>query len=263
MPRRKSEKESRRVQLRISDSLLGVFDSYSPAQLSELIEWSLSRYIPGSTLGARQVAIIRPQKPISKVVCRLFVAGNQIKLLFPELRDEFRDVVKPRRYKWDKPCWVKEVDEKHICDRAAEVAHALLEAGFSVQSEYEGVTQAAISESYNPESLRLICARASGLYKGWLAVTWPRTEDYYEKAKAITAAKYHDGEVIIPPELYEEVLDFAESYDFSVTPEAEVEIQSMRQSVEIGFIPSKKQRRQRAEKTAEIEGIPESLLDED
>jgi hypothetical protein len=59
------------------------------------------------------------------------------------------------------------------------------------------------------------------------------------------------------------VLDFAQSYDFSVTPEADAEIEAMRQAFVIGFIPSKKQRKQRAEKPVEAEGIPEDLRDED
>ena len=263
MPRRKHSKPFRRVQLRISDSLAGVFDSYSPAQLSELMDWALSHHIPGSPLGAKQVTIIRPKRRKTKTICRLSVVQTSIRLLFPEKLDTFRDVVKPFGFRWETPFWLKVVKEAQLCDRAAEITRALLDAGFCVQTEYEGITAAALDESFAPESLRLISARSGGAYNGWLTVSWPRGDDYYEEAKAITGAKYVDKAVIIPPEHYEEVLDFAQSYDFSVTPEAEAEIEAMRQAFVIGFIPSKKQRKQRAEKPVEAEGIPEDLRDED
>ena len=263
MPRSKSSKPSRRIQLRISESLLGVFDAYTPEQVSEVMEWGLSNYLPGSLLGARQISIIRPPKPRSKTICRISVGETSIKLLFPERLDSFRDAVKSFGFRWESPLWLKAVNKGGICDRAAEISRALLDAGFAVQTEYAGITVAALKNTYTPESLRLISARASGVFKGWLAIRWPRAEDYYEKAKAITAAKYSDGEVLVPPEHFEEVLDFASIYDFSVTPEAEAEIQTMRQALEIGYVPSKKQRKQRAKKPVEVEGIPEELRDED
>jgi hypothetical protein len=249
--------------LRISESLLGVFDGYTSDQLSELVEWGLVNYLPGSSLGAHQVSIIRPQKPKSKTICRISVGETSIKLLFSERLDSFRDVVKSFGFRWESPLWLKTVKKGGICDRAAEISRALLDAGFSVQTEYAGITAAALEGSYVPESLRLVSARASGVFKGWLAIRWPRGEDHYDKAKAITAAKYSEGEVLVPPEHFEEVLDFANIYDFSITPEAEAEIQTMRQALDIGYIPSKKQRKQRAEKPVEAEGIPEDLRDED
>ena len=263
MPRHKHSCPSRRVQLRISESLVGVFDGYSPAHLSEMMNWALSHYIPGSALGTKQLAIVRPRKRKTKTICRLSVAETSVRLLFSEKLDTFRDVVKPFGFRWEAPFWLKAVREDQLCDRAAEITRALLDAGFCVQTEYEGITVAALEQSFAPESLRLISARSGGIYSGWLTVNWPRGEDYYNEAKAITAAKYHEGKVIVPPELYEEVLDFAQSYDFSLAPEAEAEIEAMRQAVEIGYIPSKKQRKQRAEKPVEAEGIPEELRDED
>lgn len=263
MPRRKNAKPSRRIQLRISESLLGLFDGYTSDQVSELVEWGLSNYLPGSSLGVRQVSIIRPQKPKSKTICRVSVKEVSIKLLFPEKLDSFRNLVKSYGFYWKFPQWVKAVKKGSVCDRAAEISRALLDAGFSVQTEYAGITAAALEGTYVPESLRLVSSRASGVFKGWLAIRWPRSDDYYDQAKAITAAKYSDGEVLVPPEHFEEVLDFARIYDFSVTPEAEAEIQTMRQALEIGYVPSKKQRKQRAEKPVELEGIPEELRDED
>lgn len=263
MPRSKNSKPFRRVQLRISESLLGIFDAYTSNQVSELVEWALANYLPGSALGPRQISIIRPQKPQTKTICRLSVYEKQIKLLFPEKLDLFRSVVKSYGFSWEPPFWQKVAKEAQLCDRAAEISRALLDAGFAVQTEYAGITVAALESTYAPESLRLISARASGVFKGWLAIRWPRGEDYYSQATQITAAKYNEGEVLVPPEHFEEVLDFANIYDFSVTPEAESEIQTMRQALEIGYVPSKKQRRQRAEKPVEIEGIPEELRDED
>ena len=262
MGRRKNRKAFRRTQLRLSKSVLGVYDSYSHEQLSELVEWALTRYVPGSRLGQKQISIVRPEKPKTKTLCRLAVGKTSVSLLFPEKHDDFRKVVRALGFRWDAPHWEKAVEPCQRCDRAAEVAHALLDAGYCIQSEFEGITKAAIEESFLPESLRLVTLRAGGTYKGWLAVSWPRSDDYYEKAKAITAAKYNDGHVLVPPEHFEEVLDFAEIYDFSIDLEAQQAIEQMRQSIVIGYVPSKRQRKQRA-KAELIEGIPEELLDED
>ncbi|MGH0051940.1 MAG: hypothetical protein ACQ5SW_00935 [Sphaerochaetaceae bacterium] len=166
---------------------------------------------------------------------------------------------------WNAPFWEKEFSEADLCDRSAEVAHALLDAGFIVQSEYSGITQLAVDGSFTPESLRMIKARTNGVYKGWLAVDWPRAEDYYDEAMALTGAKWDKPSraVLVPPEMYEEVEDFAETFDFSYSDAARQSISSMKSVIAMGFVPSKApSRKQRKTEPVPTNDIPESLLDD-
>lgn len=265
MPRPKKAGVSRRIQLRFPPDLVGVFDSYSPEQLSDLMEQALVSLSPSSNLGAKQRTVVRPSEPISKCIVRISVEGREIKLLFPEKRDDFRTVVKlAHHYSWSAPYWVRSFSEEVICDRAAEIADALLKAGFMVQSEYQGVTDAVISGSFSPESLRLIKVRTKGACQDWFVIEWPRSEDYWDEANLITGAKYIDKSLLVPPEIYEEVEDFAESYDFSFTPTARQVLEQYKAIVSMGFVPSKAGRKkQRASiKKENSNSIPESLIDD-
>ena len=48
-------------------------------------------------------------------------------------------------------------------------------------------------------------------------VTWGRDEDLYGRAKAITGAKYDKPNVVVSPEHFAEVLDFAKMYKFEIS----------------------------------------------
>jgi len=268
MPRPRASGEGRRVKLRIPSKWVGVFDSYSPDQLSELMVRALASMAPGIGLGDHMVSVVRPANPVGNTVCRLFVRATQIQLLYPEKSDEFRVVVRSLDYKWVAPYWLKTVEPELRVDRAAEVAHRLLLAGFVVQVDSEAVKEKAIAASYEPEHYRKITASTAKPWDGWFQITWPRAEDLFDEVKKITAAKWSSGAMYVPPEMFREVQDFASAQDFWLTPEAEMLIQQAEQAWEQVLIvcPQEHKKRQRrhakqAEKLAA--GIPDELRDDD
>lgn len=256
------------MQLRISDEWVGLFDSYSPEQLSELMVRALASMAPGIELGDRMVSVVRPANPVSNTICRLFVRATQIQLLYPEKSDEFRGAVKSLDYEWVAPYWIKTVEPELRVDRAAEVAHRLLLDGFVVQVQSESVKEKAIAASYEPEHYRKVTASTAKPWDGWFQITWPRSEDLFDEVKKITAAKWSSGAMYVPPEMFREVRDFADLNDFWLTPEAEMLIQQAEQSWEQVLIVcpqehKKRQRRQAKQAKAQTAGIPDDLRDDD
>ena len=258
----------RRVLLRIDGGQSGLFDSYSSDQLSELMNRALATMAPGIELGDRIVSVVRPAIPVTPTICRLFVRKVQVQLLFPEKRDDFRSVVKGLGYDWCAPYWIKTVDaDEWRVDRAAEVAHRLLIAGFCVQVESEAVKSKAITASYEPEHYRKITASTRKPFDGWFAITWPRAEDLFDEVKKITAAKWSEGAMYVPPEMFREVRDFAEIHDFWLTHEAELLMAHAEQDWEQVQIvcPQEHRKRQRRAKakSATPDSIPDDLRDDD
>lgn len=268
MGRRAKSGAKRRVLLRITPDNLNSFDSYSPEELSELMNRALTSMAPGVELGDRMVSVVRPAVPLTPTICRLFVRKTQVQLLFPEKREDFRDCVKPMGYEWVNPYWLKSVDTEDLrVDRAAEIAHCLLLAGFCVQVESETVKAKAISASYEPEHYRKIAAGTQNPFDGWFRITWPRAEDLYDDVNRITAAKWSGGAMHVPPEMFREVQDFAELHDFWFTHEAEMLMAHAEQAwnqVQIVCPQEHRKRQRRAKGKATVpDGIPDDLRDDD
>lgn len=254
--------------MRIPEQWIEVFDGYSPAELSQLMVQALASMSPCMELGASIVSVVRPANPISGVVCRLFVRETQIQILFPEKNDDFRAVVKSLGYEWCAPYWLKSVEHVVKVDRAAELAHRLLLAGFCVQIESSAVKDKAISAKYEPESYRKVSAGTEKPWDGWFKITWPRGEDLFDDVKQITASKWSSGAMYVPPEMYREVIDFAEINGFWLTPDAEMLIQQAKRAWEQVLIvcpQEHKKRQQRKAKREEIKShdIPTELMDMD
>ena len=93
----------------------------------------------------------------------------------------------------------------------------MLYAGYSIRIFDAEIREKAISADYKPECTRWVMSRTDGKYEGWLSISWSRDEDLYRKAKAITGAKYDKPNVVVSPEHFEEVLDFAEMYKFELS----------------------------------------------
>lgn len=168
-------------------------------------EMTRAHAIPGQML--------RPQEPVTETVAWVSVVGNTIKIDFPEKHEDFREIVKGLGCTWEPIYWARKVDEFAISDRAAELCHELLAGGFSVVAPNEIVKEMTISGDFEPECRRWIMA-AKGDYRGWFKIWWARSEDCYDAAIKITGSKYDKPCVVAPPEHYEEVVDFAEMYDF-------------------------------------------------
>lgn len=161
----------------------------------------------------------RPPAVVAESVAVIEIDPPTLRVTFPEKRDGFRAVVKRFDFVWRPPSWVRVVPVDALPHRAAELARALLEAGFIVRAD-AGIIQAAISGTFTPEPRRWLSV-GKGEYAGWFYLGWKRDQDCYELARTLPGSRYDSPGVVVPAEHYETILDFAGLYGFVVTPAAQ------------------------------------------
>ena len=166
--------------------------------------------------------IIRPVSPISETVARLRLHGSTLQIEFPEKRDDFRLLVKAMDCQWNHPYWRREIGDLagNPSDRLIEAGHKLLADGFIVATETEELRQAIATGQFAPEIRRWVLVVKSGEHVNWFALKWSRQDDLYNKAMTLTGARYSSPYVIVPPEHYDEVEDFAEVHKMELSAAA-------------------------------------------
>lgn len=175
-------------------------------------------------------ATVRPKSPATETVAEIRVLGDAITIHFPEKLEDFRSVVKALGYTWTDGHWTRTVGRFNgpPADRAAEAGHALLAAHFAVCILDDTLRAKAISGTYAPECTRWIRALAAGDHVGWFTILWGRGEDYYDAARRITRSQYAEHRVVVPPEQFAQILDFAQLYDFHLSDAAQALVDQAR-----------------------------------
>jgi hypothetical protein len=240
----------RRIQFRLSDAAAEVCDRYSDQERSEIFEKALFKIFPAVKDAVPTPTLIRPRKVKTETVCRIEIKGRVIQLWFPEKRDDFRDLVKRFRYTWD-GCWSRTFrEDADILDRAAEIGDELILAGFCVRLDLEDARERLIAQSFIPEPFKLISKRTSGDWVDHFVFGFPKEGDWYDEIMKITGVKYVDKSLYVPPENFEEVLDFAEINGFELSEGALVLVEQARSMRESAIIldRSRKQKKSRAKK---------------
>lgn len=163
--------------------------------------------------------VARPPRPRTETVANLSVGDGSIRVTFVEKRESFRAVVKRFDLAWQPPSWVRAaLNAEVIPHRAAELARALLEAGFIVRAD-AGIIHTAVSGTFTPEPRRWLSV-GKGEYAGWFYLGWKRDQDCYDLARTLPGSRYDSPGIAVPAEHYETILDFAGLYGFVVTPAA-------------------------------------------
>jgi hypothetical protein len=210
----------RRPLVRLSPELCEVYDRYTDAERSEIFSKALTTIFPRVPIAPSMPTIVRPKKVVSPVICRIVVADQVVSLIYPEKWDDFRSLVKKHRYQWTS-CWQRKFSDKaDVVDRAAEIGNEILLLGLPVQIDCELVRDRLLSSSFIPESFKRVLGYTADPYKGWFTFEYPKGEDWYGEIMKLTAAKYTDGLIIVPPEQFAEVEDFAEINNFELTERA-------------------------------------------
>ena len=168
--------------------------------------------------------VLRPIAPTTESIAQVEYRGDLVHVSLLERDDRFKRLLKNRGFAWDWDTrrWERTVGESAGpgADRAAETAHVLLAAGYCVEVE-EAVARMILDVSYEPEKRRLIARRKSGEFAGWFVVQWPRGEDYWRWARRLPGSRYDRPCLVVPPEQFEAVQDFAEHHGFWISPAAE------------------------------------------
>lgn len=146
--------------------------------------------------------------------------------------DTFREVVKKHGFTWnsDRKTWERKTSWKtgSADDRAAEIGNILLREGFAVTIYSDDLRRRAIEADFEPERK---CWISSLTKTGDFCVIWPRDgEDFYSQAKRLHGAQWSrdSGGVVVPPESWQEILDFAEINGFGISPGAQRLIEKQR-----------------------------------
>ncbi|MGN1101552.1 MAG: hypothetical protein ACI4RG_05115 [Huintestinicola sp.] len=140
-----------------------------------------------------------------------------------EKNDTFMSVVKSLDYKWSPShrAWYFKITERTGTaeSRIAELANILLSKGFSVIVP-KFAEEAALSGEYEPR-----CTKWIDVQDGKFRASWsrndPSADTIYKRARSLPRAKWQDGGIIIPITSYAEVKDFADTYGFNFSCEAQ------------------------------------------
>lgn len=166
---------------------------------------------------------LRPENARSPLQVAIVINGSVISTGLPERDERFRATLLKLGYAWYAPQWKRRIDERFhgtVLDRAIELAHTLLSAGFPIDIEDIPVER-IVAGDYEPEHTRWVRGRLEAPYRGWFVLAWPREDDFYHRARRLHGSLYHPPHVVVPPDSYLEVLDFAEAHGFRLSPGAQ------------------------------------------
>lgn len=163
--------------------------------------------------------ILKPESAKSKTIGRVWLDGARcvVAAKFPEKHDVWRLVCKKLLYAWSGGQWERTFGASaDLNERAAELTHRLLLAGFIVEVP-DTVAPLVTTANYTPESFRHVRRYVAGEYADWFCLTWARHEDLYGLATRLPSAHWDGRAVVVSREYFAEVLDFAEVHGFSVS----------------------------------------------
>lgn len=202
---------------------------------------------------AKFEATVYPENKKTEIIAEIRMNGDVLEV--SSAKDEnIIEVNRKSGLKWDGKNWSRKlvpINGKSE-DRMAEVGNNLLAAGVPVRIYNPEIRQKAISGEFEPECKTWIYARTKGDYVGYFGIHWSGSENYYEAAKRIHGAKWDKPYMVVPPENFEEVVDFAEKYGFKFTKTGKELIEKSRQEKENALIVKVEKK----QKTKEI--LPET-----
>lgn len=215
---------------------------------------------------------IRPSEPVTNLVAEIRIQDNLVIVEYPERNEEFRLLLRGLKFTWQNGRWERKTGIKSgsPLDRATELGVKLLAKGFPVRV-YDATLQAKILTSeYEPECTRWIMKNADS---GKFLISWDRSDDFYSESKKLPGARWESGVgMLVPKEAFREVMDFADRYQFRLSPGAQELLEEARAEFEVAMVadvkvPQKEQMPQpgRPKLSADqVDGeIDESLRDED
>ncbi len=172
---------------------------------------------------ASEVPTLRPETAVSETIAVVATTADSVAVSFPERRDDFRAVVKGRGFAWTDGRWLRKIGPTTGTseDRAAEVANALLTAGFVVRVLDDGARVKAVSGEFAPEQTRWVhCSKNDEFLLAWPRDA-PENETIYSAARKIPGSRWAKPYVVVPAVQFEAVLDLAAEFGFSIAPAAE------------------------------------------
>jgi hypothetical protein len=212
-----------RRETKVGYMLRELFVSHPPIQPVEPEEADLIE-------DAKAEATVRPSEPVTETVAEISAGEDSVSVAFPEKREAFRLLIKKHGFIWKGERWHRRLDNTQgsPADRAAEIGHILLGNGYIVRQYDADIREAMIAGRFETEQTRWISLFTCGKESGRLCIRWSRDEDYYRAAKRLPTARYAKPHLSVAVEQFEQVLDFAEVNNFSITAAAQAAIDEAR-----------------------------------
>ena len=161
--------------------------------------------------------IIAPEEKTTNTIAHIKEHIGSIEVN-SEKDDRVIGCVKKCGFKWRGNTWSLEIIEKTgtANDRMAEVGNLLLNAGVSIEIK-KSLKEKAVHGDFKARSYKWIDAQNGEIY-----ITWHRDASYYNEAKRLPGAKWVSGRgMAVKPEYFEEIQEFVNLYQFSVTKKAQ------------------------------------------
>ena len=144
--------------------------------------------------------------------------GNYLEAYYPK-NETFRQIVKELHFSWSRGCWIREIDEFNgsFDDRAAELGNILLHEGFTVQFPSIESKEMGINATYEQEQERWIL---------WnnrtekLKIYFEKNSSIYKQAKLLPNSQYDRPGILVSPQYFKEIEDFADCYGFKFSKKA-------------------------------------------
>lgn len=140
--------------------------------------------------------------------------------------EDFRRVVKEHNFHWDyeERAWRRLLSFRTgtFKNYAAMICNALLLEGFGARIMDKEIIKAAVNGDFTPETKRWISWSPD---KKRIAIEWEKNEEIYQKAKMLPRAYYSYGQIFVKSEFFNEIIDFAGCYGFSISPGASKRIE--------------------------------------
>jgi hypothetical protein len=169
--------------------------------------------------------LLSPAQPVSPLPCKLDADKSAVTARYPEILDAMKETVKALGWSWNGRAglWSLTVNAFNgpALDRLVEAGAALLAAGVIVSVPSAEIARRIKEGDYQPVQERWVTKLVGGKHAGWFNIAWGRKDDLYRPAMKIHGARYVGGSVAAPPESYDEVLDFAQVYGYSISEGAQ------------------------------------------
>lgn len=197
---------------------------------------------PEQAAAALAEALLKPAgTPISRQIAEISYFASRLRVSFAERNESLRQILRDLGFEWSGSRWERRIDFRagDPLDRQAEVAHRLLGAGFMVRLHDEEARARALEGRFAEEQQRWIRLVSQGDFSGWCLIEWPREDDFWIPARQLAGSrgvKGHRGWVVVPPTSLLELADFAETYGFSLTRQAQSAIEAHRKALAAGAV---------------------------
>ena len=255
---------------------LWIDNRYNLADMLEALEMLVSKKlreeVESESDEATQVkaeATLRPQQVQHDLLVEVAVSANAVTAALPEPIDAFTVVVKRLGYRWRRANQKWYIEGGTIGqpeDRAAELIHALLQAGFLVCCMDEAAREKAITATFEPRHPRWLALMANGKIR----ITWDDPVELDAEVKKISGIrKQKDRCYYAASTEWQDLLGMADEHSFKLTEAASAALERAKAIEhaqllvqELPDAPKQKEVKSKAIILPDSNGVDPSLLDD-